>query len=94
MAASKNMAPFWVAAPCSVVHIYRPEDGRSRHLRNLSKHQPDYTAQQPRRQSQVIIVRNIIQELLASEIRNQQACNFHPFLQNIFPANPTFHLNN
>jgi hypothetical protein len=38
-AASMKIAVFWVVAPCSL------------HLRNVGKLLPDYTAQQPRRQS-------------------------------------------
>jgi hypothetical protein len=52
---------FWVVAPCSLVEVYRhfggacclhrPDNGDSKHLWNVSKFLPDYTAQQPRRQS-------------------------------------------
>jgi hypothetical protein len=41
---------FWAVAPRSLVKIHRPDDGGSKHLWNVSKLLPDYTAQQPRRQ--------------------------------------------
>jgi hypothetical protein len=40
---------FWVVAPCSLVEVYRRFRG-SRHLQDVGKLLPDYTAQQPRRQ--------------------------------------------
>jgi hypothetical protein len=62
-AASKNMAVFWVVAPCSLVEIHRrfrgswflhrthrPDDGGSRHIWNDGELLTDCTAQQPRRQ--------------------------------------------
>jgi hypothetical protein len=51
-----KMAVFWVFAPCSLVQVYRrfrgaiPDDGGSKHLLNVDKLLPDYTAQQPRSQ--------------------------------------------
>jgi hypothetical protein len=61
MAASIKTAVFWVAAPCSVVKVYRRfrgacwlhhqgDDKGSNHLWKVSKLLPNYTAQQPRRQ--------------------------------------------
>jgi hypothetical protein len=53
---SLEMAVFWVVTPCSHVEFDRrfrsaaPEDGGSKHLWNVGKLLPDYTAQQPRRQ--------------------------------------------
>jgi hypothetical protein len=38
-----------VVAPCSLV-THRPDDGGSKHLRNVGKLLPDYMAEQPRRQ--------------------------------------------
>jgi hypothetical protein len=49
MAANIKITVFQVVAPCSLSH--RPDDGGSKHLRNVGKLLPDYTAQQPRRQS-------------------------------------------
>jgi hypothetical protein len=49
-----KMDVFWGFAPYSLVEVYRrfrgADDGGSKHLRNVGKLQPDYTAQQPRRQ--------------------------------------------
>jgi hypothetical protein len=46
------MAVLWVVAPCRLVEVtHRPDDGGSKHLRNVCKLLLDYTAQQPRRQS-------------------------------------------
>jgi hypothetical protein len=51
-----EMAVFWVVASCSLVEVYlrfrahRPDDGASKHLWNVCKLLPDYTAQQLRRQ--------------------------------------------
>jgi hypothetical protein len=42
------MVVLWVAAPCSGDH--RPDNGGSKHLWNVGKLLPDYTAQQTRRQ--------------------------------------------
>jgi hypothetical protein len=64
------MSVFWVVAPCSLVEVYqrfggpasiiramsRPDDGGSKDLRNVGKLLPDYTAQQPRRQTSSIHV--------------------------------------
>jgi hypothetical protein len=47
---------FWIVAPCSLVvvtdvsEVERPDDGGSRHFRNVGKLVPDCTAQQTRRQ--------------------------------------------
>jgi hypothetical protein len=64
-AASIKMAVFWAIAPCSLVEVYRrvrgacclrrqcdkcSDNGGSKHLWNVSKLLPDYTAQQPTRQ--------------------------------------------
>jgi hypothetical protein len=57
----KNTAVIWVAAPCSLVEVYRRFRGTclhhrgdgwggSRYLSNVSKLLPDYTALQPTRQ--------------------------------------------
>jgi hypothetical protein len=62
MAASMNMAVFWVVAPCSLVDVYRRfrgasclhhqgDDGSSKYLWNVGKLLSDYTALQPRIQS-------------------------------------------
>jgi hypothetical protein len=63
MAVSMKITVFWVAAPCSLVKVYRrlkgsyclrhqgPDNGSSKNLRNVGKLHPDGTAQQPRRQS-------------------------------------------
>jgi hypothetical protein len=51
------MAVFWDVALCSLVEVYRhfttyrPDDGGSKHLWNVGKLLPDYTAQHPRRHS-------------------------------------------
>jgi hypothetical protein len=61
--ASIKMSVFWVVVPCSLVevkrrfrgtcrlHHYCPDDGGSKHLRNIGKLLPDYMALQPRRHS-------------------------------------------
>jgi hypothetical protein len=50
-----NMTVFWDVAPCSLAEVFdvledRPDDGGSKHLLNVGKFLPDYTAQHPRRQ--------------------------------------------
>jgi hypothetical protein len=60
MAASMKMAVFWViASNIRAMSTHRPDDGGSKHLWNVSKLLPDYTAQQPRRQpsSTVIMIK-------------------------------------
>jgi hypothetical protein len=54
MAASMKMANFWVLAPCSLVDDC-PDDGGSKHLRNVGKLLLDYMVQQPRRQPSTMI---------------------------------------
>jgi hypothetical protein len=61
-AASMKIIVFWDVAPCSLIEVYQrfrgtycihhhsPDDGGSKHLRNVGKFLPDYTAQHPRRQ--------------------------------------------
>jgi hypothetical protein len=60
-AASVKLTDFWVVTPCSLVEVYRrfsgacclhhqANDGDGKHLRNVRKLLPDYTAKQPRRQ--------------------------------------------
>jgi hypothetical protein len=55
-AASMKMAIFWDVAPCSLVEVYRRFSGacclhhQGKHLWNVGKLLPDYTAQHPRRQ--------------------------------------------
>jgi hypothetical protein len=61
-----KMTVFWVVAPCSLVDVYwhfkgvcclhqqglhHPDDGGSKNLWNVGNLLPDYTAQQPKRQS-------------------------------------------
>jgi hypothetical protein len=46
-ATSMKLTAFWDIAPCS----HRPDDGGSKHLRNVDQLLRNYTAQQPRRQS-------------------------------------------
>jgi hypothetical protein len=40
---------FWIVAPIAWL-THRPDDGDSKHLRNVGKLLPDYRTQQPRRQ--------------------------------------------
>jgi hypothetical protein len=47
---SKKMTFFLVVAPWSLVEGDHPDYGVSKHLWNVGKLLPDYTAQQPRRQ--------------------------------------------
>jgi hypothetical protein len=59
-AANMKTTVFWDIAPCSVVEVYRlfggscclhhQSDGGSKHVWNVGKLLPDFTAQQPRRQ--------------------------------------------
>jgi hypothetical protein len=49
MAASIKMAVFWDVAPYSLLRTYRLDGGGSKHISNVSKLLPDYTAQHPRR---------------------------------------------
>jgi hypothetical protein len=65
--AARMKIVFWVVALCNLVEFTdvlealavsiiramsnRPDDGGSKHLSNVGKLLPDYTAQQPRRQS-------------------------------------------
>jgi hypothetical protein len=65
-ASSMKMTVVWDVVPCSLVEVEQrfrgarclhhqgdddPNDGGSKHLRNVGKLLPDYTAQHPRRQS-------------------------------------------
>jgi hypothetical protein len=48
--ANTEVVVCWVVASCSPLEDYHPDDGDSRHLRNIGKLLPDYMIHHPRRQ--------------------------------------------
>jgi hypothetical protein len=65
--ANMKMTVFWDIAPCSVLEVYHPDNGGSKHLWNISKLLPDYITSQKTQITYMTEIHTVVLKMIHTE---------------------------